>query len=114
MGLFKKCLCASPSAVTARRTFFVAPRKARGLPMGVPRYRSAGQKGALGRIKKGACQDGVRDFFETARGLKFGLAIIFCLTKGQAPACLSTCDGSPLFLPLKALDDDYALLFSFL
>jgi hypothetical protein len=45
--------------------------------MGVPRYCLAGQKGALGRIKKGACQDGVRDFFETARGLKFGLAIIF-------------------------------------
>jgi hypothetical protein len=38
--------------------------------MGVPRYRSAGQR-------KDAWQEGARDFFEKALGLKFGLAIIF-------------------------------------
>jgi hypothetical protein len=36
--------------------FFVAPSEVRG-PMGVPRYRSAGQKWGLGRTKMGARHD---------------------------------------------------------
>ena len=77
MGLFKKMFMCKPFCCHREAYFFCRPKQSEGSSHGVPRYCSAGQKGALGMIKKGACQDEVRDFFETARGLKFGLAIIF-------------------------------------
>jgi hypothetical protein len=46
------------------------PERSEGFPHG-------GASLTLGRTKKDAQQDGVGDFFEIARGLKFGLAIIF-------------------------------------
>ena len=145
IGLFKKCLCAypllSPRGVSrgvprrlhasgrqkgkcasgrhgwavAPSPLFVAPNEARGAHGGASLSLGRTKKGCSAGQRKDAWQEGARDFFETALGLKFGLAIIFFLDeRASSRLPLQRVTVDPLFLPLIALDNDYSPLLSLL
>jgi hypothetical protein len=59
--------------LSPRALFFVAPSEVGGASLSLGRTK----RGSSAGQREGARQEGVGDFFEIARGLKFGLAIIF-------------------------------------